>query len=178
MSEQKGTKKRSAKSHNAENEGWVSSRLGNAKSWHHALFFACFTAEFVGDLETDLHRVALSYVNSIHEHFLLNAVLLLRCNIPARLGPKLQCVRLRKILVRGINTNITQEIHDRTTYFFHSNLEMKLSDGLSSVVGEDSNDVNLARLVGHTTRSKINAQLRVQNLNFVCRWKGIAGWKG
>lgn len=106
----KEQKKRSAKSHNAENEGWVSSRLGNAESWHHALFFACFTAEFVGDLETDLHRVALSYVNAIHEHFLLNAVLLLRCNIPARLGPKLQCVRLRKTLVKKSKLRILGEI--------------------------------------------------------------------
>lgn len=98
MTEQE--KQKDAKSHNGDKEGWVSSRLSNAQRWHHALFLPRFTTEFVGNLEPNLHRVTLSYIDAIHEHLLLDPVLLLWCNLPARLGPKLQCIRLRMVLAK------------------------------------------------------------------------------
>ena len=72
----------------------MSSHLSNPERWDHALFLAGFAAEFVGDLEPDFHRVALSYIDAVHKHFLLDTVLLLRCNVSTRLWAKLQCIRL------------------------------------------------------------------------------------
>jgi hypothetical protein len=47
---------------------------------------------------------------------------------------------------------------------------MELSDGLTGVVGEDGHGVDLARLVRDAADNKVNAQLRVQDLDLVCRW--------
>lgn len=47
-------------------------------------------AKFVGDLESDLHRVALSIVDAIQDHVLLDAILLLRCDFSAGLWVELK----------------------------------------------------------------------------------------
>lgn len=46
--------------------------------------------KLVGDLESDLHRVALSIVDAIQDHVLLDAILLLRCDFSAGLWVELK----------------------------------------------------------------------------------------
>lgn len=52
---------------------------------HHALLFTRFGTELVGNLEANLDRVPFSVINSVKDHLLLDAKLLLWRDFTARL---------------------------------------------------------------------------------------------
>lgn len=58
-------------------------RLDDAQRWHHTLFFTGLATELVRHLEPNFYRVSLPYINSIHQHLLLHAILLLWCDVSA-----------------------------------------------------------------------------------------------
>lgn len=72
-----------------QNKVLGSACLGDSQRWHHPMFLVGLAAKLVGHLEPNFHRVALSNINSVDEHLLLDPVLLLGCNVSARLRPKL-----------------------------------------------------------------------------------------
>lgn len=67
-------------------------RLGDSQRWHHSLLLTGLAAKLVRHLEPNFHRVAFANLNSVDEHLLLYPILLLGCNVSARLRPKLEGV--------------------------------------------------------------------------------------